>query len=163
MLIIKLTKEQETTIDDEDIDLTNFKWLATSVAPYGFYAKRSLRLSKTYVKSIFLHRVIMERILERPLERKEEVDHINLNKLDNRRENLRLATRINNGTNRAIQSNNTSGYKGVSWSKSSKKWQVSIRIGGVQTHLGFYENIEEAAKIYNAASEKYHGEFGRKN
>jgi hypothetical protein len=83
------------------------------------------------------------------------VDHINGNSLDNRRDNLRLVTPQQNAMNRGPQINNTSGYKGVSWNKRSKKWQVSVRYKCEQTgkyknkHIGLYDDKEEAARAYD--------------
>jgi hypothetical protein len=89
------------------------------------------------------------------------VDHINGNTLDNRRENLRICTQAENRCNSRIQNNNTSGYKGVSWSEGHKKWRSQIKLNKKIIHLGYFNTPEEAYAAYCAASEKYHGEYGR--
>ena len=92
------------------------------------------------------------------------VDHANGNTLDNRRSNLRVCNHTNNMRNRKIDSeNNTSGYKGVSWSNCSKKWEVRIRYGGKKVHLGYFESPVIAALIYNLTAILRHGEFARLN
>jgi len=91
------------------------------------------------------------------------IDHINGNGLDNRRENLRLAGRGQNQCNRGKQSNNTSGFKGVTWHKNLNKWEAGISISGKRYHVGFYKTPEAAARAYDDAAKKYHGEFARLN
>lgn len=76
------------------------------------------------------------------------VDHINQNKLDNRRSNLRDATKSLNALNSGMWSHNKSGFKGVSWSKKVKKWRVTLNHMGKQLHLGFYNDVNIASKIY---------------
>jgi hypothetical protein len=84
------------------------------------------------------------------------IDHINNNKKDNRITNLRLVTVSENGQNRGKQLNNTSGYKGVSWAKKSKKWEACIRKNGKTIHLGFFINIEDAYECYKQAAKIIH-------
>ena len=79
------------------------------------------------------------------------VDHINNNKLDNRRENLRFVTPSQNNWNKNKLKNNKSGFIGVSWHKSSKKWQAQIRANRRHFYLGTFENPEDASKAYNIA------------
>ncbi len=92
-----------------------------------------------------------------------KLDHINTNTSDNRIENLRIATQSQNNGNRNIPVNNTSGCKGVSWSKKLGKWKVSIASNGVKIHLGYFENLDEASVAYNVAAEKHFGDFARLN
>lgn len=89
------------------------------------------------------------------------IDHINGNRADNRLSNLREATYSQNGQNRGKPANNTSGVKGVSWSKSHKKWQAAIAFNGSQRHLGRFDTIEGARAAYARACETNHGQFGR--
>lgn len=92
-----------------------------------------------------------------------DVDHINRNKLDNRRANLRSATRSENNANADRGRNSSSGYRGVSWSASAGKWQVHIRVEGKRRFLGLFESAEEAAAAYDAAFVDAFGEFARPN
>lgn len=91
------------------------------------------------------------------------VDHINGNPLDNRKSNLRLCTRAQNCQNQRIGKSNSSGYKGVSWETWSQKWHASITANGKQRSLGRFSSKEAAAKAYNKATLKYHGQYARLN
>ena len=75
---------------------------------------------------------------------KDQIDHINHVRVDNRLVNLRGATRQENGRNRSMQSNNTSGITGMSWDKHAGKWLAQIRVEGKQIYLGLYEDINAA-------------------
>ena len=89
------------------------------------------------------------------------IDHINLDRQDNRWENLRLATNIQNQANTALRSNNTSGFKGVSWHRLEKKWTANIRRAGKKVWLGYYDTPESAHEAYVMAASDHHGEFAR--
>lgn len=88
-----------------------------------------------------------------------EVDHVNGQGLDNRWTNLREATKTENAWNTGIRSNNTSGFKGVSWSKDRQKWVATITVNGKFRRIGRFDTIEEARAAYDAESAKQHGEF----
>lgn len=92
-----------------------------------------------------------------------QIDHINGNKLDNRKENLRVISSKLNKWNQGIRSNNTSGYKGVSWSKNAQKWHAYIKVNYKRIHIGLFDDKEDAAKAYNAAAAEHFGEFARYN
>lgn len=88
------------------------------------------------------------------------IDHINGDKLDNRRENLRLCTNSENMRNvRKLKKNNTSGFVGVSLAKDKKKWHARITTSDGYRSLGVYPTKEAAHEAYKTASLKYHGEF----
>ncbi len=88
-----------------------------------------------------------------------EIDHIDGNGLNNRIENLRLATHTQNARNRRSSGNNTSGFKGVSWQKSDRKWVAKIGFEGRRLYLGCFDTPQEAHAAYMAASLQYHAEF----
>lgn len=90
-----------------------------------------------------------------------DIDHINGNRSDNRLKNLREATRSDNLCNRGPQSNNTSGHKGVYWSKRAGRWEASIGKEGCVKYLGRFESLVDAEAAYRAAAAKMHGEFAR--
>jgi hypothetical protein len=87
-----------------------------------------------------------------------QVDHINHDTLDNRKENLRLSDKKTNGTNRKSKNkNNKSGYRNVS--VINGKYHVQISVNGKNTCFGIFDNIDEAAIIANQLREQYYGEY----
>lgn len=108
--------------------------------------------------SIKIHRIIMERIINSKIPRNKVVDHINRNRLDNRRNNLRLGSIEENKRN-VGKFKGTSKYKGVSWKKSKNKWCAQIKTKGKVKHLGLFENQIDAAKRYNEEALLLHGNF----
>jgi hypothetical protein len=90
------------------------------------------------------------------------IDHVNGVKADNRIENLREATKSQNGANTGKPRTNTSGHKGVCWNKNAKKWQANIRVNNAQTYLGLFTNIDDAVAARQAAELKYQGDFAYK-
>ena len=114
-------------------------------------------------KEIRLHRILMGNPAGL------EVDHINRNPLDCRKENLRVATHQQNSRNVSKRKNASSKYKGVSWhaSKAEKpihwKWQARIQYGGKLINIGSFRNEEQAARAYDAAAINYFGEFAAVN
>jgi hypothetical protein len=90
-----------------------------------------------------------------------DIDHENLNRSDNRWTNLRDATRSQNGANQGIRSDNTSGFKGVFWCTTRKRWLATLNIDGKQKTLGRFDTPEAAADAYAAAARKHFGEFSR--
>jgi hypothetical protein len=161
---IPLTKGHVTIIDTIDADLAELKWNASVKNRDYLYvtAQRRARIG-TQWKIQYLHRVILARMLDRPLAKGELVDHINRNPLDNRRCNLRLATPGENIRNSRIRSDNSSGYRGVSWSKTMNKWWSVIHVNKQQVNLGYFADILDAVRAYNQASLAHFGEFGRLN
>jgi len=109
-------------------------------------------------RKIFMHREIAKRM---GLDLSNEIDHKDNNGLNNRRENLRTATHAQNNQNKGKSKNNTSGYKGVNWEKRRNKWRARIYFNKNYIHLGYFNDIEEAAKAYEKAAKKYHGKFAR--
>lgn len=87
------------------------------------------------------------------------LDHINGNTQDNRVENLRLANQHQNMANTKKRSDNTSQVKGVFWSKGRSKWCAQIAKNGVSKHLGYYDDINDAASAYRIAASSEFGEF----
>jgi hypothetical protein len=87
------------------------------------------------------------------------IDHINGDRTDNRRENLRRVNDFQNSQNQNISTRNTSGYKGVHWNKTVQKWQANIRAYGKQYFLGYFLNREAAAIGYNEAAKETHGKY----
>lgn len=154
---IPLTRGYSTVIDQIDSYLLEYKW-STGVGVNTYYAKRGTTIN--YIqKTIQMHCVIMSKIIGRELMQKEWVDHIDGNGLNNRRENLRLASPSQNARNRSIQKNSTTGYKGVS--PKGKSYQARITIDGNTICLGTFPTPELAALAYAEAALKHHKEFAR--
>ena len=92
------------------------------------------------------------------------IDHIDGDKANNKIDNLRLASYVQNQMNRVnLLSNNTSGYTGVSWNKKLKKWTAMIQVNKVYKYLGLFTNKEDAIKVRREAEIKYFGDFRGKD
>lgn len=144
-------------VDPQDADLLKLK-LRLIKTSRNAYAHTSID-----GKSIGIHRLVLARILGRPLTDTELPDHVNCNGLDNRRCNLRQATQRENMRNKRRYKNNRSGFKGVyqEWKNHRWRWRAAIVIDGKQLSLGRFDTPEEAHEAYKAAANKYFGEFAR--
>lgn len=156
---IKLTQNKYAIVDPEDYNrLSKHKWYAAK-GHNTFYAVCG-KWSKIQRKrvEIRMHRFIMNPPAHL------YVDHINHNGLDNRKANLRLATHAQSVRNRKKFARlSTSKYKGISWDASAKKWSAYIQADRKKIYLGSFNNEIDAAKAYDAAAKKYHGEFAYLN
>ena len=151
---IPLTQGQVALIDDGDYERINqYKWWAQKDSRTGkFYAMGWVNGNR-----VLLHRFIMD------APPGTEVDHIDGNGLNCQRDNLRLASHLNNMRNRGKGNNNTSGYKGVSPYKRDENYLAHINVDGVKHNLGYFDTAEEAALVHDDAARKYHGEFANLN
>lgn len=150
---VPLTRGYEAVIDAADVSLVEgWNWCAL-VRPKSVYAMRFSEGAEK--KTILLHRVIAG------TPEGMDTDHIDGNGLNNRRSNVRVATKGQNMHNQRLSSANTSGVKGVSWVKRRQKWQAQICANGKRVGLGYYDTIADAGQAYADASAKMHGEFGR--
>ena len=148
---IPLTQGMVAIVDDEDYErLNQFKWHCDG---HG-YAKRVTSRKNIQRKWIFMQ----YEIIGHP-EIGLQLDHINRNPLDNRKKNLRICTVSQNQANSLIRSDNTSGRKGVSWSKQSNKWVAGIRYHGKRIYIGLYDDLDQAATAYYNAALELFGEF----
>ncbi len=148
MKLVQLYKGNPAVVDDADFELVNqYRWY-TSMAGYA------TRVSNG--KRIWMHRLIND------TPRGYITDHINGNKLDNRRENLRTVTSTQNlYNNSAIKK--TSKYKGVSWNTWAKAWKVTICSEGIRQFLGYFKIEEDAAKKYDQAVKQLFGQYAKLN
>jgi hypothetical protein len=151
---IPLTQGKFAVIDDEDYELVAaFNWKYSNKG----YAAKNYQEDGKY-KTLLMHRLIMSP--------KDGVfiDHIDGNPLNNKRSNLREVTNRQNCLNQKITKRNTSGYKGVCWSKFNKKWAATVRDSNQkQVHLGYFDNKHDAARMYNFWASDLYGEFARLN
>ena len=159
--LIPLTQDKFAIVDAEDYDrLREYKWYAKN-GGNTYYAARAERVFKDGkfigVRQILMHRFIMN------APRRLVVDHINHNGLDNRRENLRLCTRLQNSRNRLPSRGGTSKYKGVTRSKRRKKFMAEIRVNQKKQYLGYFDSEIEAAKAYDKKAKELFGEFAYLN
>lgn len=90
-----------------------------------------------------------------------ELDHKDGNPLNNSLSNLRVAERAQNLRNQGLRKTNSSGYKGVSWNKTYRKWQARIQVDKKQIWLGLFDTVEDAAEQYKQAAKAHHGAFAR--
>lgn len=152
MRTIPLTKGQIAIVDDDDFDrLSLFKWQCNGLG----YA---IRRCKSTNKQRYMHHDIL------PPPEGYCVDHKDRNKLDNRKSNLRLATRSQNAQNRnTMRGKSKSTYKGVVWRKHRLKWEAWITLNGVRMYLGIFPNEEDAAIAYNVAAQLFFGQYAALN
>lgn len=139
-------------VDDEDYDLVfGFPWIATG-GKWNTYAKFGYG-PRTARKHELMHRMITG------CPDGFEVDHINHNGLDNRKENLRVVDSSQNKWNQRIKSNNKSGFKGVHYDNRRQRFVASIQVGKKRLYLGVCRDILDAAKAYEDAAKKLHKEY----
>lgn len=136
--------DREVILDDDNAHLAAYTWWFSGAG----YAAR-----KEKGKTVYMHCEVFG-----PCEH--DVDHVNLNKIDNRRQNLRAATRSHNMANTLKTKANTSGLKGVSWASHANKFRARIRIHGKSNkHLGYFESAQDAHEMYCLAADMIHGEY----
>lgn len=152
-IILKNKQKEEVAralIDIEDVEkVKEIKWCLITNDGYvkgGIGAK----------EEILLHRFLFKS------NNNELIDHINGNKLDNRKCNLRIVDYSKNAMNSKTPSNNTSGIKGVYWDKRSNKWEAAIQINMKKKSLGYFKNKEDAIKARKEAEKELFGEYARK-
>jgi hypothetical protein len=144
---IPLTRGAVALVDDEDYDyLAQWCWRLNS---HG-YAIRSFKLEGR-TRYLNMHRIILD------AQRGQFVDHIDHNRLNNRRANLRFVTAQENQRHRRTFSNNSTGYKGVSFMHN--QWHVRLGLDGQMVHLGFFDDLQVAAQVYDAVARRVFGEF----
>jgi hypothetical protein len=153
--LIPLTRNQNAIVDAADFErLNQWNWCALwCPSTNSFRAKRMSPSGST----IYMSREIM------CCKPDEEADHKNHDTLDNRRQNLRMASHRQNGCNLRVPSTNTSGFIGVSWNRQRGKWTAQIKIKRRNHFLGLFVRKEEAAKAHDRAAKQYHGEFASLN
>lgn len=137
---------KEFYFDLKDYDkIKKFAWRESTLGYLISYDKDKI--------IVYFHRLIMNP------DKDCEVDHINHNKLDNRKDNLRVCSRLQNSHNRGDIVTNTSGFRGVQWEKRFNRWRSRIKVNGKDIHLGLFEDYDEAVNARKEAEIKYYGEF----
>jgi hypothetical protein len=145
----------KTIIDDEDFEIFNkYRWFLNK----GYACRHYFFNINRKTKHIYLHREITN------CPKDKFVDHINHNKLDNRRCNLRIVTLSQNQWNQTTQiRSKSSKYKGVYWSKVAKRWQAYLAFHKKRIHLGLFESEIEAAIAYNEKAKELFGKYAKLN
>lgn len=150
MKTIELTQGKVAIVDDND-----YEWLTAMgkwfYATRGYAGRNGRSAKRTQIK---MHRAIMQVADPEVL-----VDHRNNDTLDNRRCNLRIATKSQNGMNTPLRKDNTSGHRGVCWSTRDKYWVASICVAGKETNLGYFADLQEAVNARSTAEVLFFGEF----
>jgi hypothetical protein len=149
-------------VDDEDVErLKAYNW--------GLQRQHNSRYAYGYLpgatpskRRVLMHNLIMDTPSGM------ECDHVDLDGLNNVRQNLRNCTPSQNTCNtvkrRSYQGNKPSSvYKGVSWHDHTQKWEAYVTIGGKLKYLGVYASEKDAARAYNIAAHAHFGEFARLN
>lgn len=155
---IPLTQNQFTLVDIEDYEETRDSgpWCAAwKDGSNSFYAERQSPDGKRMTQ--YLARFLFDPSGE------SDVDHVSRDSLDNRRSNLRQATRSQNQMNKRPRYGTSSRFKGVSWHKARGKWAAEIRKDGKGVWLGRFAEEEDAARAYDAAAKKHFGEYALTN
>lgn len=150
---VPLTQGYEAVIDASDVAIVKaYTWKAT-VDTRRVYATTNVggRENKTGMR---MHRLIMD------APDGVDVDHIDHNGINNRRNNMRLCTRSENLQNQRKRIDNTSGFKGVHYYKRTGRWRAYIMLEGKERHLGYFDTPELAYDAYCTASKELHGDYG---
>ena len=163
---MSIAYEQAAIRLDYDCETGQFSWTKSSMSPHGSNGKPAgCKFADGYVyirylgKPLLAHRIAwLKAYGELP---NGQLDHVNMNRSDNRISNLRVASFSENNRNKAIQSNNTSGHKGVCFHKGTNKFHAKITVNKKTISLGYFKTLEEAASEYQQAVKEHHGEFAR--
>ena len=150
---VPLTQGKTAVVDAADLDVIDGRnWFFLTG-----YAATWVRADDGRRKTVWMHRLVASTPVGM------ETDHISGDGLDNRRLNLRHATKSQNLQNRSAQADNKSGFKGVSvyLGKTGCKWRATIIVQRKQRHLGYFKTPEAAHEAYCQAAKKFHGEFAR--
>lgn len=153
---LKLRDGDITLVDEEDFaELSKWRWYSRN----GYVLRVMLSSEEGYHRGrkVSMHRVIMN------CPNGFEVDHIDGNGLNNRRENLRVVTHLQNAANKRSNANTSSKYRGVNWCKKDKRWRAQIMYKYVPYHLGNFESEVDAALAYDTKAREFWKEFGRYN
>lgn len=146
---------EKALVDDQDFDVLNlYSWRLSH--GYVVRSEGNTRKKGSY-KTFYMHRVIMKP------NNGQIIDHINMNTLDNRRENLRFCTKTENGRNSAVRKNNILGTKGIYYDLSRRKYRTSISVNKKQIFIGRFNTVEEAIIAYKSAVTMYFKDFAQLN
>jgi hypothetical protein len=153
---LKLSCGRVALVDDDVFEqVKDFTWC--SWARPGMRTRYAM-CGRMFGKPARLHRVVLG-----VTDPKVEIDHINGDGLDNRRENLRVSDRTGNNCNKPAYLSSKSGIKGVHWSAKCNSWIAQIQFNKVKYALGHFPTKEDAAAAYDRAAVALHGSFANPN
>ncbi len=156
MKTIPLTRGMVAIVDDADYEFVNqWKWYALC-CKNNFYAARSVQVSGRQ-KTLKMHRILAGAA------EGQDVDHKDRCTLNNQRCNLRICNNSQNQANKGMLRNNTSGFKGVSFNKNTKRWRARLTYQGQHFALGYFDDKISAAQAYDVAAKKAFGDFSLTN
>jgi hypothetical protein len=145
-------------VDDEDAELVlQYPWHKFR-SHKTIYAQACTQKPSGEPTAVYMHHMILG-----PAEHNRQVDHRDLDGLNNQRSNLRWATRSQQGGNQGLRSSNTSGFKGVWFNKTNRNWVAEARCEGKKVHIGVFQTPEDAARAYDRKAAELFGEFARLN
>ncbi len=150
MKTIPVGRDRAALVDDEDYEV--LAGLAWHMSRSGY-----ARHSYSSTRQVYMHTLVLK---PKP---RQQIDHVNGDRLDNRRANLRHCSPLQNHWNRQPSGKNPSGFKGVTFSRHHGKWQAQIRHCGQRIFLGHFSTPQAAARAYDAAAIAYFGDFARTN
>lgn len=155
LLLSNINREIFALIDDEDVErVSQYKWYLDN---FGY-----VRRNRKYKNRIADNLPIKLSVFIFGKKDNMFIDHINGDKLDNRKSNLRYCTMIENNFNREKRKDNTSGYKGIHLWKGRNgktKWMVRVAENNTRHYYGLFNDLNKAIKVYNDACKLHHGEF----
>lgn len=138
-------------IDDGDYTIVNaYKWF---INPQGYVWAHDYSKGWRAKAQVLLHRLLL------PPPKGQTVDHIDRNPLNNRRDNLRIATYSQQNMNTRTRSDNTTGHRGVYWEKRRNCWRVCINLNGKQIHVGQFKDKQRAILAREAKAKELYGDF----
>ena len=152
--IVKINDKILIDLDDLEKVKSFDRYWSINIGGYAYCKVKGVQ--------IFLHRIILNLPVKYDNNTGLIADHLNGNRLDNRKCNLRIINKKANAINCGLYSTNTSEVKGVVWKKKLNEWEVSIQVNKQRIYLGVYKNKEEATKVRKEAENKYFGELNRK-
>ena len=149
---LKLTNGKYTLIDSEvHKSISAFSWNCSR----NGYACRTAKIGNKWTR-VYMHRELAR------TPKGMSTDHINGNRLDNRKKNLRVCTHSENCKNRGNRIDNKTGYKGV-FPYGNGRFRVKIKLDGKMLHVGLYDTADEAARAYNRKAKELFGKYARLN
>lgn len=143
---VPIATGEQALVDEEDYDhVSRYNWVMVHGAATTWIGAGKINM----------HNMIMKT--------RTMIDHVNRNRLDNRKGNLRRATTSQNNANSKIRRNNKAGFKGVNLHKQSGLWRARITVERKEISLGYFETAAEAAHAYDNGARNFFGEFARVN